>query len=97
MIKHSHMVDYSWDSMSSRADQEGRKAARAKWNPVEGLRKPELPGIQAGMPMQNGRVQDINKKGCMLTDVIYQFGKFSESTLPDRRIHPCNPIIKPCD
>lgn len=30
----------------------------------------------------------INKEGCMLTDMIYQFCKFSESSLPDRKIHP---------
>lgn len=56
MIKHSHMVDYKWDSMSSSADQEGRKAATAKWNSLEGLREAELPGIRAGIPMQNERV-----------------------------------------
>lgn len=64
MIKHSHMVGYNRDSMSSSADREGRKAATAKRNGVEVLRVAELPRIRAGIPMQKGRAQDIN---CILT------------------------------
>lgn len=64
MIKHTHMVDYNRDSMSSSAEREGRKAAIAKRNGIEVLRVAELPRIPAGIPMRKGRVQDIN---CILT------------------------------